>query len=583
MKGINKLDKGKVYAATRKIIIDFSILFIILSGLENIFLSFPHRFSLIRSLGLSYSLFSPETIAIHRAMSTIVGLIMVFVCYRLYKRMRMAWFITILVLPLSLVLRILRYHDIINAFSIPELCAIIILLLFYKDFHKTSDPINFKWGLSLAIISIGLVLINTAFGLLYFRHHFNNIYDFTDAITKSLQLLFYMDVSVIEPRTKLAFFFGRSSILLNWTSITAAVFLILKPLIYQPFISKHDREKVREYLYLYADNPISYVAVEEDKKYFFSSDVKGAVAYVIAGGVAVCAGDPICKEEDAAILLGQFVTYCKQNDLDICFCQVASKYLPYFKSLNFGSIKYGEEAMFDLQQYNISGGKAAKVRQAINNANREGIVVVEYKPLDKRDKELEAQIEEVSNEWLSIKKSSELSFMLGSVGLDNPMDRRYFIAIDGNSRLLGFTVFTPFADKKGYYADVTRRRKDAPMGVMEKIIITGFETMKAEGLLCGSLGLAPLANIKDEGSKKSLIDSLLEFIYENLNNFYGFKTLHQYKKKYNPSHWEPRYLAYYPKLFTPKIAYAIIKAQNPKGVTDFILTQIKQIFINSND
>lgn len=577
------MDKRKLYVAAKQKIIDFAVLFIILSGLENIFLSFPHRFGFVQSLGLNYSLFNPETIAIHRAMSTVVGIIMIFVCYRLYKRMRMAWFITILILPLSLALRILRYHDIVNAFSIAELSVIFILLFFYKDFHKTSDPINFKWGLSIAVISLILVLMNTALGLLYFRHHFKNIYDFTDAFMKSLQLLFYMDISIIEPKTRLAYFIGRSSIILNWTSITAAIFLILKPLIYQPFISKLDREKVREYLNSYSDNPISYVAIEEDKKYFFSNSVDGAIAYVIAGGVAVCAGDPICKEEDAAIFLVEFVTFCRQNDLDICFCQTTEKYLNYYKSLNFGILKYGEEAMFDLQQYNISGGKAAKVRQAINNANREGIKVIEYKPLNKRNRELESQILEVSKEWLSIKKSSELSFMLGSVSLDNPMERRYFVALDENEKVLGFTVFTPFSNKTGYYADVTRRRKEAPMGVMEKLIISAFEAMKAEGLLWGSLGLAPLANIKDEDSKKTMIDTLLEFIYENLNNFYGFKTLHQYKKKYNPSSWQPRYLVYYPKLFTPKVAYSIIKAQNPKGVTDFILTQIKQIFINNKE
>jgi len=80
--------------------------------------------------------------------------------------------------------------------------------------------------------------------------------------------------------------------------------------------------------------------------------------------------------------------------------------------------------------------------------------------------------------------------------------------------------------------------------------------------------------VASDGKKTS---KALEFVYENLNNFYGFKSLHQYKKKYGPTSWESRYLVFYPKIFTPKIAYSVIKAQNPKGVSDFIMTQLKSI------
>ncbi|MDK2919570.1 MAG: phosphatidylglycerol lysyltransferase [Candidatus Petromonas sp.] len=156
---------------------------------------------------------------------------------------------------------------------------------------------------------------------------------------------------------------------------------------------------------------------------------------------------------------------------------------------------------------------------------------------------------EVSQEWLSFKKSGELSFMLGIIALDNPMDRRYFVAVDSENTVQGFVVFVPFQGGNGFYADVTRRRKNTPMGVMEKIIITVFETMKSEGVKWGSLGLAPLANVRESEQCKPIIGLVLEFIYEHLNNFYGFKTLHQYKKKYGPTLWESRFLAYYPAVF----------------------------------
>lgn len=572
------IDKAKLFYKIKQRTIDVAILMIVIFGLMNIVLALPYKFKFIRHIDFRYYPIAPETIALHRALATVAGFILLFLSYRLYKRMKIAWIITVIVLPISIVLYGLRLHGFINIFTFSEVCIFLIIVIGYKNFNRETAPINLKWGIIMALVSVFLILLNTTFGLLFLRHHYNDVNNFTDALIRSLKLLFYMDVSVMEPKTRIAYLFGRYAIILNWASILVAIFLVLKPLVYQPIISMLDRERVRGYLKLYGINPISYVAVEKDKKYFFSSITDGVIAYVIAGGVAVCAGDPICSKEDAAFLLGQFISYCKQNDLDICFCQTTGDFLEIFKSMGFGITKYGEEAMFDLNTYNISGGKAAKVRQAINNANREGIEVIEYKPLEKRDKRLESKIMSVSKEWLTIKKSGELSFMLGSIGLDEPMDRRYFVALDRQQEVQGFVVFSPFKGMDGYYADVTRRRASAPIGVMEKIIISAFQVMHSEGISWGSLGLAPLANSSETEKEKTLAAVVLDFVYEHMNNFYGFKTLHQYKRKYNPSYWEPRYLVYYPKVFTPKIAYSIIKAQNPKGVTNYLLTQIKQIF-----
>lgn len=576
------MDNYKLIHILKQVIVNVSILFIIVSGIGNIVFSLPYKFKILSFIDQHYEFFTHETISLHRIMSTVIGFIFIFLSYRLYKRMRMAWVISLSMLSMSLLLHILRFHQYINVFTLCEVFIIIVLTLSYKDFNRVSNPINLKWGIILASVSIFLVLANTALGLLLTKSNYKNIHDLSDSVIRSLQLLFYMDTSIIEPRTKAAVFFGESSIMLNWIALISALILILKPLIYQPMISKVDRKRVRNYLRFHGYNPISYMAIEEDKKYYFGTGVEGVIAYTITTGVAVCVGDPICKEEDAVILLGEFVIFCRQNGFDICFCQTTEKLLRHFKDMGFGITKYGEEAMFNLNDYNILGKKAAKVRQAINKANKMGIEIFEYKPLEKREKQLEEQILEVSKEWLFFKKSGELSFMLGSVSLDNPMDRRYFVAVDSENIVQGFVVFVPFQGGNGFYSDITRRRKNAPMGVMEKIIITAFESMKTEGIKWGSLGLAPLANVRESDEYK-ITGLALEFIYEHLNNFYGFKTLHQYKKKYGPTLWEARFLAYYPNIFTPKIAYSIIKAQNPKGVKDYILQQIKIIYTNQKE
>ncbi|MBZ9688313.1 DUF2156 domain-containing protein [Clostridium estertheticum] len=482
--------KRVITEAIRNIIINTAVFLTVMLGIENILYEYYYRIHVVSYISKYFYFFSPEILALHRTISVITGFVLIFTSCRLYKRMRMAWLISISMLSVSMLMHVLNFHSVFKPAIIVEFIVIIILAFNYKNFKRASDPISL-----------------------------------------------------------------RNSIFLD-----------------QPFVTAFDKEKVRKLLHKYGENSLSYNAIEDDKKYFFSYNVEGVIVYTAAAGVAVCAGDPICSDKDMPLLITEFITHCKQNDFDICFCHTLEKHIPLYTFLGFGKTKCGEEAMFDLETYNLAGGKAAKIRNAINHASALGVTISEYKPLEKREKLIEQQINDVSDEWLKNKNSSELSFMLGTISLDNPMDRRYFAAYDNEKEMLGFIVFSPFIGGNGYLADVTRRRNNAPIGVMEKITIEAFDKMKLEGVKWGTLGLAPLVNAAEEGG---VAGKLFEFVYKKLNSFYGFKGLYHYKKKYGPTVWENRYIVYYPKLFTPKIAYSIIKAQNPKGVGDFLLVQLK--------
>lgn len=580
-----KLPEFKIDSKSpRQRLTDLTIVMLFLYGVSNIVFSMPFHLTQIELLNDYYEKFlHPNTFALHRALETMIGAILSFISYRLFKRMRLAWLLAVCIIPASMVLHLFKYHDFFTAYSLVEAFILAVLLVNHSEFSRSPNPISLKVGISLALTSFTLLILNTAVGLSLIKGGFKSLHHFGASLVESVRLLFYMDTSVVQFHSRIAKAFGYSAIILNWFCIFAAMIFILKPLVYHPLMTKKDLQLMRRLLNRYNTNPISYVCVEEDKRFFFSTSGQGAIAYTVAGGAAVCAGEPICSEDGFPELVGEFITFCRHNELDICFCQASDRFLAQFRAFGFGVAKYGEEAMFYLADYNLTGSKMQKVRSAINTATRKGITTREYLPLMNRNLVIENEINAISEEWLDIKKSSELTFMLGTIGLQNPMDKRYFYALDADGRMLGFVVFTPFNGKKGYHADVTRRRKDAPIGTMEKIIIEAFSAMNAEGVEWGSLGLAPLANLRDTEEKNLISDALMEFIYENMNSFYGFKALHHYKKKYSPTHWVPRYIVFYPKVFTPKIAYAIIKAQNPGGVGDFIMTQVRGLFAPKKD
>lgn len=539
-------------------------LMIVLVGIINVMMAFPYRLKILYPITHLYM----SIISLHHTLSTILGIVLIFMGRRLYKRMRAAWLIVTMTMPVLIVVGSLRTYN--HPLTIVEIAIFAILIIDYRYYNRASDPISLRNGLIVASISILLVILNTAAGFFILKEHFKNIDDIFTAIYKSFELLFLMDKSVIETKSHVARIYVDSVITLNWFVICLSLLLVLKPLIYQPIVSALDRAKVRNLVNRFGSNPITYLAVEEDKKYFFSRIVEGVIAYTIANGVAVCVSEPICDVKDAGILASEFMAYCRENDLSICFCQASDTYWIELQSLGFGRVKYGDEAMFRLSDYNLAGKKAAKVRYGVNHADKIGISVEEYRPNEKRDWHKENELKSVSREWLKIKKNGEMTFMLGSIGLENPMDKRYFLGYDSEGKLQGFIVFTPFLNGRGYHADVTRRREDAPVGVMEKITISAFDTMKKEGVEWGSLGLAPLANMVGNQERPNPPEKFLDFIYEHTNRFYGFKTLYHYKKNYGPTDWVTRYLMYYPDSFNLKIAYAIVKAQNPKGLKGFI-------------
>lgn len=562
-------------SAVKVPIINISIFLTVLLGIENILdvLYFPKK-EILMMLSTRYGYFISETLLFHRTFSFIIGVVLIIVSYNLYKRMRMAWVISILMLLVSTLTHLFKYHNFFQAVNYIEVFVILVLAVNYKDFKRSTDRMSLKKAIKLSIVILIFVILNFMFTMMALHAVRRNVEGLEEAFLKTLKIILFFDPFLLGRLNKIELLYIRSSIMINWIGAAVILLLILKPLVYQPIATARDRERIRKLLKLYGENPTSYVSIEDDKKYYFGEEADGAIVYVVTAGVAVCVGDPLCADDDMPLLVVEFMAYCRQNDLDICFCQTIGKHLPLYTQLGFGSTKYGEEAMFDLENYVLKGGRTAKIRNAINHANSLGINVTEYCPLKNRDEGIEQQITEISDEWLKSKKSGELSFMLGTISLDNPRDRRYFAAFDSNNKMLAFEVFSPFAAGSGYFADVTRRKNTAPIGVMEKITIEAFRKMKSEGIKWGSLGLAPLANVSEDGS---LTGKLLEIIYEKFNSFYGFKKLHHYKKKYGPTSWEPRYLVYYPKLFTPKIAYSIIKAQNPKGVTDFVFSQLRNL------
>ncbi|MCC2163768.1 DUF2156 domain-containing protein [Brotaphodocola catenula] len=511
------------------------------------------------------------------------SVILFFLSFQLKKRKHSAWKITVFVLILSL-LRCMaeltespthRIAFVINGLLLIGFCV------FRTDFCCPASKRSRQEAMVLFGVSLAGILINAGLGYHYLKlavQPNGGSVSFWQSLLEGAGMIFGMSVSpVTSPWAQRAepviFWF-------SWGCMLASVLYAVRPWLEAPSDGR-DIQHARTLLHLYGKNPCSYLTLEEDKTLYFGKSVDGVIPYGTVDDTVIVNGDPICADENFGTLLAEFREFCQKSAYKLFFLGLTDDYLEEYKKQGFGIVKAGEEARFKLADYEISGKKGAKMRMNINHATKAGITIKEYRIGEQRDPEIEAGLTRVSDEWLSEKKSGLLTFTMGTVGLDNPMDRRYFYAQTEAGKIVAFVVFVPFMAGNGYMADVTRHGNDAPGGVMETIIYQAFQAFKEEGIEYGSLGVAPLTGLDEKSANP--IEKLLRFIYDNLNACYGFRDLYRAKEKYSPTEWVPSYYAYLPKVPTPDMFYAVVKIQNPQGVMDYVRSFLKERFQRKQD
>jgi phosphatidylglycerol lysyltransferase len=253
--------------------------------------------------------------------------------------------------------------------------------------------------------------------------------------------------------------------------------------------------------------------------------------------------------------------------------QVSPVMLEAFRQAGFADLQIGKEAVFALDQFTLCGGKMELVRAATNKAKRAGVVVSEHHPFAPGAEPINAELREISRDWLKGKGNRELGFVLGSLGLEQQSAKRYFIARaeNGAGRIEGFIVCEPIFGRSGFYLDVTRRRPDAIRGTMELLTAEILRRLREEGFEMASMGVAPLALLDDPDlANHPLLTRLMRFVYQRVNTNYDFKRLYRYKAKYHPHAWEPRYFCFNQRRLSLNMLYALINVRKDAALERFL-------------
>jgi phosphatidylglycerol lysyltransferase len=148
------------------------------------------------------------------------------------------------------------------------------------------------------------------------------------------------------------------------------------------------------------------------------------------------------------------------------------------------------------------------------------------------------ELRQVSDAWLSHKRTREKGFSLGR------FDERYLAhfpvaVVRREHALIAFANLWPTGDRRELSVDLMRHVPDAVSGLMDYLFAQVMAWGAREGYRWFNLGMAPLSGFQTDPAATGW-SRLGALVYAHGESFYNFRGLRQYKEKFHPE-WRPRF------------------------------------------
>lgn len=314
----------------------------------------------------------------------------------------------------------------------------------------------------------------------------------------------------------------------------------------------------------------SFLLLYGAAKVWWLHDPEAAIVYQQLGRVVVITAAPLTAPEHLAEVLAQFLTFCRAQTLDCLMLPIGPLTAAAAEQCGMGLLSIGESGYFRLSDWKPAGDRGKKVRAGVNQARKVGITVTPYEPYV--DLAMQREIKKLCRLWLGTREVDALSWLLELDPFKLSEHKRYFLARDAEGRLEGFLACSPIPARQGWYLEDLLKRPGAERGVSELLVVEALKHLAGEGAQLATLGTSPLAGDQPARRFKATA-AILRLIYQHLELFYHFRTLHRFKAKFAPSFIEPEYIAIYPPRIRMRQVRAVIRLFEPNGLSGLIASK----------
>jgi len=292
-----------------------------------------------------------------------------------------------------------------------------------------------------------------------------------------------------------------------------------------------------------ADNPSSFLAVNEGNSYLHLPDVPGVIVYRPTGRYLVQFAGPFAPKEARPRLLRAFLDLAAGQDREIVAIQLQAADAAEYLDEGFTVNQIGASYALRLDTFSLRGTACMQLRNKIARAVRSGLEISEV-PLPA----WHAAMKELDTGWLGAKGGARpLDFLVGQYGGQYQHLRRLFVGVHG-ARLIGYISYSPvYGSRPGWMHDLSRRQPDAPPGVMEAINKAAIERFQAEGVPWLHFGYTPFSGLSPAvefpGYNRGF-QWFMEELWANGGHIYPAQTQYAYKQKWRQDVTLPEYIAF---------------------------------------
>lgn len=316
-------------------------------------------------------------------------------------------------------------------------------------------------------------------------------------------------------------------------SILVALAVALAAAPAPPPAGEAERARVRRLVQDPASGSLAPFATRADRTYAFSPCGDAAIGYRVRFGVALAGGDPVGADPAAAI--SAFARLCDEHGWrPAVLGNDAAATGDLWRAAGVRrAVEIGDEAVLDVPSFTADGRAMRNVRQAARRADNAG-VRVEIGPLDPL---LIPQLDAVLRDWL--RGRAERGFAMNLDALLTPRDGVLLaIARDAGGAPVAFARFAVAASGRVLTLDVAPRRRDAPNGVVERMILSTVEYARAHDATEVTLNFAGMRRVY---AGRSLGARALQLPLHALDRWIELRSLWLFTDKFHPR-WRPRQL-----------------------------------------
>ena len=294
-----------------------------------------------------------------------------------------------------------------------------------------------------------------------------------------------------------------------------------------------DRVRVLELLRKHGWNATSFQILEPGFQYFFAGE-DAVVGYVDTGSAWVAAGAPIAPPDRVGEVSDAFVAAARAAGRRAsCFGTEAR----FSEITKWPAMRIGDQPVWNPTSWADVVKSRKSLREQLRRARAKGVVVRGVATSELEGTPLRAQLDELIARWQASRPIAPMGFLVQIDPFTFVDERRYFVA-ERAGKVVAFLGIIPIFARGGWFFEDFLRDPDAPNGTIELLVDAGMKAAADARVPFVTLGLVPLS-----GDVKPWLRATRKLG----RALYDFDGLRAFKAKFEPSGWDPIYLAHPPK------------------------------------